>query len=131
MLTRRRARVTSLQLQQRQPGHRLVTGPAGPPIRVGRGIDVAAQAVELALLVVGQAESRMWRIAEAVAGVRHRRHRAWPVAGRLPELGLVHQALAAVGNQVRLARHHSSSAAVHSAARARSKSCMHSRITAQ
>ena len=44
----------------------------------------------------------MRRIAEAVAGVRHRRHCAWPVAGRLPELGLVHQALAAVGHQVRL-----------------------------
>ena len=44
----------------------------------------------------------MRRIAEAVAGVRHRRHRSWPVAGRLPELGLVHQALTAVRNQVRL-----------------------------
>ena len=44
----------------------------------------------------------MRRIAQAVAGGRDRRDGTRPVAGRLPELGLVHQALAAVRDQIRL-----------------------------
>ena len=43
----------------------------------------------------------------------------------------MNQALAAVGHQVGWASHHALSAAVHSDARARSNSAMHSRITAQ
>jgi len=45
----------------------------------------------------------MRRITEAVASVCHRRHRAAPVPDRLLELGLVHEALPAVWNEIRLA----------------------------
>ena len=69
---------------------------------------------------------RRWHAASAVDD------RVGPLAGGLLELRPVHQALAAVGHQVGLGvAPRAAAPPVHSDARGRSNSCMHSRITAQ
>ena len=51
---RRPRPVTARQLEQRQPGHRLVADAAGEPVRGVGPIEVADQPVQLGLLVVGE-----------------------------------------------------------------------------
>ena len=92
---------------------------------------LAAQPVQLALLVEGEAERR-------VAGSDSRRQARsasadglGPGTVRLQDLRAVHEALTAVGHEVGLGRAPAVQCAVHSAARRRSNAAMHDSITAQ
>jgi hypothetical protein len=91
--------------QQRQAGLRLPAPPAGLAVGLlGLG-ELAAQPVELALPVEGAARRRVaGRLGEPLAGPPRLVHGVRPGAVELHDLGAVHLALPAVGDQVRLGR---------------------------
>ena len=55
------------QPQQREAGHGVVPVPARLAVRLGGDIEFAAQAVQLAALVVGEAERRVERVGQSLA----------------------------------------------------------------
>ncbi len=94
--------VAPRQVEQRQPGHGLVAVAVGPAVPVRRGVELAAEAVELGLLVLGQPERGMGWVGQPQTGRFHRRGGGRPVARRLLQLGPVHQALSPVRDQIDL-----------------------------
>ncbi len=128
---RRRRDATLAQAQQGETGLGAVPGVAGPAVRLAGSVVVAAQPVQLGLLVEGGTEGRMERLAEALRrllglgeGIAHApwRRISWARWTRhCPRYG----------TRSGCASHQSPSAAVHSWARRRSNSSWQVSMTAQ
>lgn len=99
---RRRAGVAPGQLEQGQAGHGVAAAAGGGPV-LGLGpVEPALEAVQLAGLVVGQAEGGVGRVGQVSAGGLRGGGGVRPPAGHLGELRAVHQALAPVGDEAGL-----------------------------
>ena len=88
--------------QQGEPGGRVPPQLAGGSIGRQRVGELAAEAVQLTLLVASHTERRVERVGEALGRVLGLDDRGRPVAVGLEQLGSVDEALPAVGNEVRL-----------------------------
>ncbi len=100
----RRCDVAFGKSQQGEPGGRIPAQLAGGPIRRQRVGELAAEAVQFALLVASHTERRVERLGEARGRVLGLDGRRRPVAVDLEQLGTVHEALPAVRHEVGLRR---------------------------
>ena len=103
--TDRRLRGVDLPLGQsepRQTGLRLSSAPAGLVVRLLGLRELAAQPVQLALLVEGGTDRRLRPPEEPLARPLRRVDRVRPGAAQLHDLGAMHQAVAAERDEIRL-----------------------------
>src|SRR5581483_1572568 len=91
------------QPQERQPGLRRLSPASRLAVRVLGLAKVAAQSVQLRLLVEGRADRRLvGRLGEPLARPSRLAERVGPGAAKLQNLGAMDEALATVEDQVRL-----------------------------
>jgi hypothetical protein len=88
--------------QLRQARLRLISPPAGFPVRLFRLLELAMQSMKLRPLVERHADGRSRVLVEELARSLRLFHGAWPRPVQLHDLGAVHQALPSERHQFRL-----------------------------